>query len=329
MTGITCRPVTCALCGSSDYKPSAAGRDYEYQTADQMFHMVRCRRCGHEYLNPRPTPDDLPKAYPPHYYTLSGRHTRRFSPVIGRLKSLVVGRRLRAFNALFKRGGSVLEVGCGDGSLLIDLKRRYPDLSLTGMDFSVSPDTEDRLAASGIRLIRGRVEDTDLGDQTYDLIIMNQVIEHVPDPSAVLAHLARSLRPFGFISIETPNRNGYDRRFFRASFWGGYYFPRHLHLFDEKSLRVLLHENGLPVAYHGYLLAPIIWTFSVHAALDQWPGCRRPALFFTDKNPLCLALFTSVDLLARLFGLPTSNQKFIAQKRRMGETSQRFHVKHL
>jgi hypothetical protein len=123
------------------------------------------------------------------------------------------------------------------------------------------------------------------------------------------------LKPGGLISIETPNRNGYDRRFFRAAFWGGYYFPRHLHLFDEQSLKALLEKNNFTVEYQGYLLAPIIWAFSVHARLSSSPAFHRLAFFFNDRNPLCLSLFTVVDLLARLAGLPTSNQKCIARKR--------------
>ncbi|MBU1172426.1 MAG: class I SAM-dependent methyltransferase [Proteobacteria bacterium] len=315
---IECRTVPCVLCGSRDFSRVASGQDYEYKTSHQTFYFVSCLSCGHVYLNPRPTPASLPKAYPDHYYTLEGRHTVRHSMIIPRLKSLVIKHRLREFKNLFKTKAKILEVGCGDGSLLLDLKHRYPGLDLTGMDFSVSQDTDRLFHEAGIKLIRGRVEDTALEPESYDLIIMNQVIEHVPDPPSVLASLAKSLKPGGRISIETPNRVGYDRRFFKDSFWGGYYFPRHLHLFDKTGLTALLEKNGFVVEYHAYLLAPIIWAFSFHGLFSHAPwagGClKRLAGFFSDRNPLCLSIFTLVDILARLCGLATSNQKFIARK---------------
>lgn len=314
---IECRNIPCALCGGMDNKVIATGKDYQYGTTDQTFFFVACLNCGHEYLNPQPVPEDLPKAYPADYYTLEGRHTARKSKIIPHLKSFVIKRRLRDFEELFIHNASVLEVGCGDGSLLIDLKKRYPHLRLTGMDFSVSLETKQQFASLGIYLMICRVEDAVLEPDSFDLIIMNQLIEHVADPPSVLASLSRSLKPGGMLSIETPNRLGYDRRLFYRSFWGGYYFPRHLHLFDKNGMTVLLSRYKLSVERHAYLLAPIIWAFSVQGLLQNygkrhfWKICTG---FFTDRNPLCLAIFTMTDLFARLIGLPTSNQKFIARK---------------
>lgn len=314
---ITCENTGCVLCGSKECSVAARGKDYEYGTSDQVFSFVVCKTCGHEYLNPRPVPSELHKAYPAGYYTLEGRHTSRRSSIIPRLKSFVIRRRLRVFETLFKGPASILEVGCGDGSLLLDLRRRFPHLRLTGMDFAVSGETGKQLMQSGIELMLCRVEDAKLSPETYDLIIMNQLIEHVVDPVSVMRVLSESLKPGGRISIETPNRLGYDRRLFHGSFWGGYYFPRHLHLFDERSMVRLLSQCKLTLVYQGYLLAPIIWTFSVHGALKihgkgHWGN--RAASFFTDRNPLCLAVFTLVDMVARLAGCSTSNQKFIAEK---------------
>lgn len=309
--------VICCLCGSRDYTATAWGKDYEYDTTDQTFSFVSCRKCGHEYLNPRPVPADLYKAYPAGYYTLEGRHTSRRSSIISRLKSFVIKHRLQIFEPIFKGSASILEVGCGDGSLLLDLRHRHPQLGLTGMDFSVSAETKDQFKKHGVELILCRVEDAILKPETFDLIIMNQLIEHVADPVAVMTALVRSLKPGGRISIETPNRSGYDRRFFSRSFWGGYYFPRHLHLFDKHGMNRLFAQCNLTQVHQGYLLAPIIWTFSIHGAFKthgKGRFGRMATLFFTDRNPLCLTLFTLIDLLARFCGCPTSNQKFIAEK---------------
>ena len=316
---IQCVPAVCVMCGSPFFTVNAQGKDYEYRTSDQIFHFVSCTACGHEYLNPRPADHCIGLAYPANYYTLSGRHTSRQSAIIARFKSFVVSHRLGFFKGLLKGKVSVLEVGCGDGALLIDLKKTYPGLNVFGLDMSLSADTVRRCAELGIPLIRTAVEQADYGVERFDLIIMNQVIEHVADPVTVVKTLASWLKPGGYITMETPDKAGYDRRLFYQSFWGGYYFPRHLHLFDRESLKALVEKADLQVVRQYSLLAPIIWIFSFHALVCDGlrPGKKKDILswFFSDKNPVCLGMFTVVDLLARLSGFSTSNQKIIARKK--------------
>src|ERR1700742_2202655 len=62
----------CALCGSPNATPEAYGYDFEYNTARNGFCFVRCARCQHVYLNPRPAARDLGVIYPSNYYTLAG-----------------------------------------------------------------------------------------------------------------------------------------------------------------------------------------------------------------------------------------------------------------
>ncbi|MFA6012172.1 MAG: class I SAM-dependent methyltransferase [Desulfobacteraceae bacterium] len=313
-----CVETVCMICGAGESSVVARGKDYEYRTSERDFTFVACSTCGHVYLNPRPGDHCLHLAYPDNYYTVSGRHTSRQSAIIARLKSFVIKRRLRFFQELLKGRGRILEVGCGDGVLLVDLKTRNPQLDLVGLDLALGKETIKRCKAMGITLMETSVEQADLGHDRYDLIIVNQVIEHVPDPAQVMQNLAKALKHGGYISIETPNRDGYDHTFFRRSFWGGYYFPRHLHLFDRDGLKSCVENSGLTVVYQGYLLAPIIWIFSIHALLSHGLNEGRTkemmSEIFSDRNPFCLAVFTLVDLLARLAGFPTSNQKIIGRK---------------
>ena len=55
--------VRCGLCGADDFDEEATGFDFEYATAANEFRFVRCRRCDHRYLNPRPSSDDLGVIY--------------------------------------------------------------------------------------------------------------------------------------------------------------------------------------------------------------------------------------------------------------------------
>lgn len=306
----------CVLCQSSETQPLASGFDYEYWVSKQKFHFVLCKRCGHIFQNPRPKLSSATRLYPKNYYTLTGRHTKSSSRLIAWAKKIVIDRRLSFFHHLFKKGCRVLEVGCGDCNLILNLKEKYPHCEFTGIDLVLSEEAKRDCKVQGISLRKGSIEEISLSKNTYDIVIMNQLIEHLWEPVKVLKKLRWSLKKNGFLSIETPNISGYDRKFFKSK-WGGYYFPRHLNLFSFETLARLLKKTGYKVVKQKNLVAPIMWAFSFNACL----GPRREkqqafwVKFFTDRNPLCLAFFTCLDFIAIKLGLTSSNQKTIAQKK--------------
>ncbi len=314
---IICETVKCEICGGSEYKTVASGFDYEYWTSRQEFTCVQCVSCGHFFLNPRPKKEYASLIYPSNYYTIAGRHGKKSSLIISSLKSWIVKRRLSFFKNDLRRPIHILEIGSGDCALLLSLKDAYPNLKCTGVDLKFSSEIKNECNGKNILLFEGAIEDIKLPEKQYDMVVMNQLIEHLWDPSSVLKKLWRSLKENGMISIETVNIKGYDRFFFRKSFWGGYYFPRHMNLFSFGSMDAILKKTGFEVVKHYSLLAPIIWTFSVHAFLARRPERKQsfPGRFFSDRNPLSLMIFTCIDLIAVFFHLTTSNQKVIARKK--------------
>jgi SAM-dependent methyltransferase len=107
--------------------------------------------------------------------------------------------------ALCSRAGmepaSTLEVGCGDGALLSELHRRDFGGRLAGVEIT--------RAAVEIARTRGEIDSVELydglhlpaGDGAYDLGILSHVLEHVPDPPALLAEVARACRA---VVVEVP-----------------------------------------------------------------------------------------------------------------------------
>jgi len=307
--------IPCALCGQNAAELITKGYDYEYWSSKQEFYFVRCRNCGHYYLNPRPTREASRQIYPPNYYTVEGRHTNK-SRIIAYLKSIVIRKRLSYFEKSFKGQVNVLEVGCGDCALLIALKKKFPQINCVGIDLKFSEGARLACQKLGITLIESAIEDADLPEETYSLVILNQLIEHLWQPVEVLRKINKSMAKDSLISIETVNLSGYDRMFFKKNFWGGYYFPRHLNLFDFNTLEGLLKKTGFAVVKQYSLLAPIIWTFSFHAWISHFgnKGAKSFARFFSDSNPICLGVFSCLDAIALFCGMTTSNQKVIGRK---------------
>ena len=313
---ISSEETACILCGSESKRIIACGFDYQYWTSEMEFSYVECTHCGHIFLNPRPTPGSWPIIYPSNYYTLSGRHSKRSSRIVAFAKRHIIRKRLYDFNTLLKNPSKILEVGCGDCSLLLDLKTLYPNIQLTGVDMRFNKETRHQCAESGIKLIEGRIEDVLLQENEYDLIIMNQLVEHLWDPVEVLTKLRKSLTAKGMVSIETINTSGYDKFFFPKKLWGGYYFPRHLNLFSFESLKRFLDSCGLTTVKQYSLVAPIVWIFSVRALICPRKKHANSLLrkFVSDGNPFCLVIFTIIDIFALILGLKTSNQKTVCRQ---------------
>lgn len=311
---IDCEYINCPLCGTAKSQQVASGYDYQYRVSEKKFFFVQCNSCRHVYLNPVPVRKSVPFLYPDNYYTKTGRHSG--SSVISWFKKKVVYNRIKGLVNAEKKM-SVLEIGCGDCSFLLAIKAKKPDFELTGIDLFLTDASKEKCKKAGITLIEGNVESFIPDGEKYDLILMNQLIEHLRSPGDVLTTVYGLLRENGRLSIETPDISGYDRKIFPKTFWGGYYFPRHFHLFDFLRLSLLLQEKGFVVEQHYSLLAPVIWAYSMDAFLHGRKKANKTSLVFSDKNPLCLAFFTVLDIMVKYFiQRNTSNQKVVAIRKK-------------
>ena len=162
--------------------------------------------------------------------------------------------------ALDRRDGAVLDLGCGDGRLTIELRARR----IVGADVSrVALDrARARVADRGIELVEltpGAVMPFDDGE--FDLVLLAETIEHVADVQTLLAEARRVLRPDGELAVTTPAHGrrtglsllirGFERSFDPLS--------PHVRFFSRDSLRGMLREAGFDVrsvsARRGTLLA--------------------------------------------------------------------------
>jgi len=303
----------CALCHSTESAVQATGSDFEYDTADNEFHMVACRGCGHVYLDPRPSSDDLGAIYPSNYYSFVG--TR--DGLVARAQRVWESGKVKLYRELIGGGPKrILDVGCGDGRLLSLLEEfGDPDWTLAGLEFDEAAVA--RCRALGFEAFALRVEDfAALPEQqaNYDAVVMLQLIEHVDDPVLVCERVFSLLRPGGVFIIETPDLDGLDYRLFKKRWWGHYHFPRHWNLFSRDSLVRMLAERGFEIARAESLISTSAWIISLH---NYFKDKRYPDFvwkFFSYKNPLLLGLFVVLDSIRSRLGWGTSNQRVIGRK---------------
>lgn len=301
---------SCALCGGDDAVIEASGYDFEYATSANSFSFVRCRRCDHVYLNPRPSSDDLGVIYPSTYYSLTGPS----NPLVRRLQKFWEAGKVAMYGKLVGAGERrILDIGCGNGRFL-KIMREFGDPAwrLAGIDFDEAAVRQ--CVADGFEARVGRVEEYGEARGTFDGVIMLQLIEHVDDPVRVAESVYDLLKPHGCFIVETPNLAGLDYRLFRRRWWGHYHFPRHWHLFSTESMCEMLEARGFAIERTDYLISTSAWTISLHNYfIDRgypWWFVR----FFSYQNPVLLGVFVALDYLRARLGGQTSNQRIVARK---------------
>lgn len=303
----------CLICGEAAGQIEATGLDYIYGGSIQLSEALRCSGCGHIYLNPRPTTDSVSILYPANYASFSGKFTNK-NGLIGELKQRVMLKRVHKYLADLPPGAKFLDLGCGDGQLLEAVKRRFPAIEVHGLDWQFSPDLSSHLKSLGIHLHESLLENADLTGNKFDLITMNQLIEHLWQPRECLQTIQKALAPDGLLILTTPNADGYDRKLFRSGLWGGYYFPRHLNIFDSGNLKRLIAECGFETISREDLVAPVVWCYSFKALMVvRFPAHTWLHRMCDTHNIPLLAMATTVDLAAKLFGAATSNQMLVAR----------------
>lgn len=162
------------------------------------------------------------------------RSVNRASP-LGAVRHRLVLREARPW---LKGRVRVLDVGCGNGALLAEICARHPEADVTGVDFSRAAFEAAPPQLAG-RLLVGDVAKLPelLDGKTFDLVLCCEVLEHVEDPAAVLAGIARVAGEDAGIVITVPARQRYWSSLDEAA--------GHLTRFEPDAFRQLLINAGL------------------------------------------------------------------------------------
>ena len=190
------------------------------------------------YLSPRPSKSSLKECYPDTYYT--SKKSDKFNLSKKLFERRYLNRLNRFSKATNKQPKSLFEVGYGDGSFLTFLKSKWENnCDLSGIDFKL-PKMSHHL--DGINLFEGDFSTIKL-NQTFDVIVMYQVLEHLQDPLTICKELHSMLKEDGILVIEVPNWDSLWRKVF-SQHWSGLQIPRHQIFFSPKTLQQLLDKAG-------------------------------------------------------------------------------------
>jgi SAM-dependent methyltransferase len=144
---------------------------------------------------------------------------------------------------------TVVDVGCGDGAFIHFCARQGAEVIFIDRDEAALARTTAKIEASPARAHRGIRSDCDpipLADNSGDLVICTEVLEHVPDPEKFLLELIRVARPGGQLLITVPDSR--SEHFVGATAPPQYFQePNHIRIFSSQQFRELVLSAGLEI----------------------------------------------------------------------------------
>ena len=223
----------CPACQSRVIQSLFAVPDHEYNL-DYQAQYAFCRECSSFFQSPMPDLIQLSHFYPANY------HSFDINNILVQLKQRQRLRRLRSF--VDSDAITLLDYGCGSGVFIKESAKNMPHSKFYGYEIN-STDRKEVLADGRVIILKGSLDYLLHELPVCDVITLNHVIEHVPDPLKVLSALHQKLKPNGVLEGQTPAADSLEQGIFRKG-WSGFHAPRHTVIFSKKGLMKILKRAG-------------------------------------------------------------------------------------
>ena len=248
----------CPICDNLKFRKVFNLYDDRYGEPN-LYSIKECRECGHYCTFPRIRNDRISNLYGTFYprknidlksiVKEAQKESYKFSGFFRWLKGTNNQGQFYA-----KKDDFFLDIGCGSGASLIEAE----NLGANAFGLEADPNVEKISKELNLNIFQGNLEESPFKDIKFDLIVLNQVIEHIPEPDILLKKLIPKLTNNGVIIISFPNVNSFWRFLFKER-WINWHVPYHMHHFKGKNFGRLLKKCGFQIIKKNSI-TPNIWS---------------------------------------------------------------------
>ncbi|HBE41179.1 MAG TPA: hypothetical protein DDW27_08250 [Bacteroidales bacterium] len=221
------------------------------------FEYFQCSNCG--CLQISDMVENLSKYYPENYYSFSTKRIK--SKIEEKVKNTIKGQIIKykigratlvgyilsrvfnnfywIFKGLCDYNSKILDIGCGNGNLLLELNAMGFN-RLKGLDPFISKDIN---YLEGVTVEKKEISDI---DETFDLIMFHHSFEHIGNPEEVLRKIYDCLNPKSYVLIRIPVSSCYAFRKYGIN-WVQLDAPRHFFLHTPVSINILAERTHFKV----------------------------------------------------------------------------------
>lgn len=241
---------------------------FEIVMRRDQWELVRCRETGFVFLSNPPVYNQLKSEFAwEKTYEAERKRREESEPTVHaasqlakKLKYRINPRRNRIADMALRFSASnanepirLLDIGCGNGRLMLELCQRFERRGATAVPFGI--EVSEQLAVESSEIVSplggAIVKNHAVGGcrhlkgqgQKFDLVMMSCFLEHEAQPLELLRSLHALLAKNGSIVIKVPNYACWNRHI-RGARWCGYRFPDHVNYFTPRTLRMLAQGAG-------------------------------------------------------------------------------------
>ncbi len=285
MTLETKQYCTCPVCNNDALNLSLHCTDYSL--TQEHFEIIECPNCTLRLTFPIPTIDKIAPYYNfTDYISHTDINEGWMNKLYHKIRKRTLAQKTNWIQSLFTGfKGNILEIGAGTGAFANAMNNKGWNVT------ALEPDEITRKRAKDIYKINLLPIESlyNLPDNSFDVITLWHVLEHVHDLNGYFNAFHKLLKPNGRLIIAVPNYTSLDAKFYK-SIWAAYDVPRHLYHFSPKSMGSLCNNYNFKM-----VTTKPMWFDSFYVSLlsekyrkSGYLGIARAFIIGTFSNLLAL-----------------------------------------
>ncbi|KOO06676.1 methyltransferase domain-containing protein [Vibrio hepatarius] len=277
----------CKLCKGDLSIEYGNCKDINFSISNEKFDWYKCKRCGSFSIDdPNLSVSEYYKDYKPHKIDVSN---------LPNSLSIFIEKILAVYSEDDKF--DIIDVGCGSGVLLYQLKKKFPNARLYGTDVTISPAINNLSDYQDINFFESEIKDLSI-EKTFDVVVSSQLLEHLDDPETMVEFLECHTNSKSLIIFDIPNVESVSFKLFGRN-WIHLDTPRH---------RVLYTRTGLNYLFREFKLTNVVYTGS---NLSLWSSFCNSISVNLHNNSLFFKVIRKVVIkLLDLFVVPDDKINF-------------------
>ena len=256
----------CPWCNSENNSKFLELKDYFL--TQENFEILECNDCKLLFTTPCPAPDKIGDYYKSDDYLSHNESKKGIVPQIYNLvKKVNIKNKFNiTVNGQQTTDNSILDIGCGVGDFLNYAKEKGCDIT------GIEPSEDARKIAEeklGTKIFSPE-ELQNIPNESFDIVTMWHVLEHVADLKTEIDHLERIVKKNGRLVLALPNYKSFDAEYYKDK-WAAYDVPRHLNHFSRTSIKNIFDTTAFqlidikPLKWDSYYISMLSEQYLKHS----------------------------------------------------------------
>lgn len=226
----------------------------DHSVSKEIFDLYYDENLDMLITSPQPDLENLGRYYESEDYISHTDNKRSvFEKAYHFVKSIALKNKLNLINSEQSQKGKILDIGAGTGDFLLTAKN--DGWNVIGVE--PSERAKNIAKQKGISFVD---EISELENNSFDVITMWHVLEHVPNLELQIQELKRLLKPTGTLIVAVPNFKSFDAKHY-GEFWAAFDVPIHFWHFSKKAIKSLFEkvdmklEKVLPMKFDSFYVS--------------------------------------------------------------------------